>query len=260
LTPEQIREYWTDQARRLGPDPAASWSDIRAMELEISEIGRRLEDGERVLDVGCANGFSTMMFAQQRRISIRGVDYIPEMVAEARARLAEPLQQGSSVDFAVGDATNLDEPSSAYDKVVVIRVVINLSTWGRQVQALKEFARVLKVGGTLLLSEATLQGWRRLNLLRQDWGLEPVPMPSFNMYLDEDAVVEVVAPELELVELVNFSSSYFVATRVIKPLLIRALGLDQDPGDPKAEWNRWASQIPAFGDYGTQKLFVLRRT
>src|SRR5258708_12579416 len=105
------------------------------------------------------------------------------MVGEARARLAEPLQQGSSVDFEVGDAPTLDEQSSAYDKVVVIRVVINLSTWVRQVQALKEFARVLKVGGTLLLSEAPLQGGRRLNLLRQEWDPHPVPIPHFNITL-----------------------------------------------------------------------------
>ncbi len=260
LTPEQVRGYWTDQAVRLGPAAAASWSDLRAMELEISEIGRHLEEDDKVLDVGCANGFSTVKLAEQKRLNIRGVDYVPEMVAAAKARVVGRMPSGSSIEFAVGDATSLDEPASSYDKVVVTRVVINLSTWARQVQALKEFARVLKVGGTLLLSEATVQGWRRLNLLRQEWGLDTIPMPSFNTYLDEDAVAEAAAPELELIELVNFSSSYFVATRVIKPLLIKALGLDRDPADPDAEWNRWAARLPAFGDYGTQKLFILRRT
>jgi hypothetical protein len=26
------------------------------------------------------------------------------------------------------------------------------------------------------------------------------------------------------------------------------------------EWNRWFAQLPAWGDYGTQKLFVFRKT
>ena len=39
-----------------------------------------LSDGDKVLDIGCANGYSTVQFASQRKIDIRGVDYIPEMV------------------------------------------------------------------------------------------------------------------------------------------------------------------------------------
>ena len=33
------------------------------------------------------------------------------------------------------------------------------------------------------------------------------------------------------------------------------------PGSPRfgQEWNRWFAQIPAAGDYGTQKLFVFRK-
>jgi ubiquinone/menaquinone biosynthesis C-methylase UbiE len=261
LTPEEIRAYWTDQARRLGQAPAASWSDIHAIEMEIREIGDRLEDGDRVIEVGCANGYTTVRLAERRRVSIRGIDYVPEMIDEARTRLSGlPAELARSVEFAVGDATSMEEPDGAYDKAVAVRVLINLSSWERQLKALKQCARIIRPGGILLLSEATFQGWRRLNRLRQEWGLEEIPMPAFNTYLDEDQVIAETAPELDLVELSNFSSTYFVATRVLKPLLIRALGTEHDPADPEMEWNRWASFLPAAGDYGTQKLFVFRRT
>ena len=257
---DQIREYWTRQALKHGQSAAASWSDQMVIELEIREILKRLCDGDRVLDVGCANGYSTARFALGKRVNVRGVDYIPEMVAQARQRLAglDPQPEGQ-VQFEVGDITSLHEPSETYDRVVVVRVLINLGEWARQRLGLLECARVLKPGGTLLLSEATLQGWRQLNAFRREWGLPDIPMPPFNQYLDEEQVIEAAAGVLRLVEISSFASSYYVGTRLLKPLLAQALGLQIDVTDPGMEWNRWFAQLPAGGDYGTQKLFVFEK-
>jgi ubiquinone/menaquinone biosynthesis C-methylase UbiE len=254
---EQIRNFWMQQALKHGQSPAASWSDRMAVELEIREIVKRLADGDSVLDVGCANGYSTVQFACQKRVNIRGVDAIPQMIEQARARLsglAEKLL--GTVEFDVGDVTQLDEPTGAYDKVVVIRVMINLGDWSCQQRGLHECARVVKSGGMLLLSEATLQGWQQMNKFRREWGLPDIPMPPFNQYLDQDQVVRALSSDLELVEIANFSSTYYVGTRVLKPLLIQALGAEIDVADPNMEWNRWFAQLPSWGDYGTQKLFV----
>lgn len=231
------------------------------IEMEIRELLKHLADGDRVLDIGCANGYSTVRFASQRRIAIRGLDYIPEMIEQARLRLAG---LGNSlrgkIEFEVGDIMALREPSAAYDKVVVIRVLINLGEWSRQEQALRECARLLRPGGVLLLSEATIQGWERLNRLRREWALPDISIPPFNRYLDQEQVVSAAAPELELVEICNFASTYYVGTRILKPLFIQALKLQSNPADPTAEWNRWCAQLPPWGDYGTQKLFIFRRT
>ncbi len=260
FTLEQIREYWVRQAVAHGQSPAVSWSDVQVIEMEIREILRYLAEGERVLDVGCANGYSTVQFAAQRNVAIRGLDFIPEMIAEARARLAKaPCELHGAVEFDVGDVTELNEPDNAYDKVVAIRVIIGLGDWTRQVQGLGECVRVLKPGGLLLLSEATLQGWRQLNALRREWGLSEIPIPPFNRYLDQDDVCKVLAPKLELVKLVDFASTYYVGTRVLKPLLAQAIKATVDVANPNMEWNRWFAQLPAAGDYGTQKLFVFRK-
>lgn len=257
---EQIRHYWMQQAREYGQSPSASWSDHWVMDMEIRQIVQRLAGGDVVLDVGCGNGYSTLQFACQKPVIIRGLDYIPELIEQARLRLADfaPKLLGQ-VEFDVGDITALSEPNASYDKVVVIRVVINLGEWSRQLQGLRECARVLKSGGLLLLSEATLQGWRQLNAMRREWGLPEIPIPPFNLYLDQEKVVEALAAEFELVEIVNFSSTYFVATRVLKPLLIQALGAELDVANPNMDWNRWFAQLPAWGDYGTQKLFVFKK-
>jgi ubiquinone/menaquinone biosynthesis C-methylase UbiE len=230
------------------------------MELEIREIVSRLPHVGRVLDVGCANGWSTLQFAAERAISIRGVDYVPEMIDSARSRVvASGSHLRGSVDFAVGDALDLDEPNDAYDAVVCIRVVINLGEWENQLRGLLECARVLRSGGTFLLSEATTQGWSRLNDLRREWGFPDIPMPSFNNYLDEQRVIKELAEQLEVIEVVNFASSYYVGTRLLKPLLAAASVTHPSVTDPDSEWNRWCASLPAWGDYGTQKLFVFRK-
>jgi ubiquinone/menaquinone biosynthesis C-methylase UbiE len=260
LTPAEIRDYWTRQATAHGSAPSASWTDVGAIELEIRAISRRLADGDRVLDVGCANGYSTLEYAVRKQLRIKGVDYVPEMIAIARQRLQEEQRQTLGVvEFAVGDAMALDEADETYDKAIVVRVIINLGVWEQQRRALRECARVVRRGGLLLVSEATLQGWSKLNQFRTEWGLPPIVMPAFNQYVDEEKVVEAAAPQLELLEVENFASTYSVATRVIKPLLARAAASHVDVADPQMHWNRWSAQLPACGDYGTQKLFVFRK-
>jgi len=257
---EEIRRFWTDQAVKHPGRPAASWSDTQVIEKEIGEIGSRLNDGDRVLDVGCANGYSTFNYARQKKIDIRGIDYIPEMISQAKERLVpDDVTLLGSVEFAVGDALALSEKSASFDKAISTRVIINLPKWEMQRVALHELARVLRPGGILLLSEATLQGWQKLNQFREEWGLSPIPMPGFNLYLDEEEVIREMASELRLLELVNFASTYYIGTRLIKPLLIKALNAKVDAADPNSEWNRWFASMPSAGDYGTQKLFVFER-
>jgi ubiquinone/menaquinone biosynthesis C-methylase UbiE len=259
-TIEQIRDYWTEQARQHDAAPAASWSDVRVMEMEVREICRHLADRDRVLDVGCANGFSTLQFAQARAIDITGVDYIEGMIAAARQQ-QEELQSSlrGRARFEVGNALHLDFPDNYFDKVIVIRVIINLGSWEQQLKGLHECIRVLRPGGTLLLSEAIVQGWQRLNALRGEWGLEPIPMPTFNNYLDEERVRETLAGSCELVKVSDFASTYYVGTRVLKPLLARLAGRPDQVANPMCELNRWLSLLPPAGDYGTQKLFVFRK-
>ncbi len=260
LTQSEIHEFWTQQAHEHGQSPSASWSDHRVIDMEIGEISRRLSDGDHVLDVGCANGYSSVQFASARHIQLRGLDYVPKMIEEARIRLQGTKKDISgTVEFGVGDITKLEEASNAYDKVVVIRVLINLGSWERQLKGLRECIRVLKPGGILLLSEATLQGWWRLNALRTEWGLDEIPMPPFNQYVDQDQVISAIRNEARLLELCNFASTYYVGTRILKPLLAKATQAPVSVANPNAEWNRWFSQLPPAGDYGTQKLFVFRK-
>jgi ubiquinone/menaquinone biosynthesis C-methylase UbiE len=260
FTTDEIRGFWTAQATQHGEAAAASWSDVRVMEMEIREISTRVTDGDRILDVGCANGFSTLQLARIKRVDILGIDYIPEMINSANRQLqtfADSLV--GKVRFETGDASNIPAPSNSFDKVISIRVIINLGAWPSQLAALRECVRVLRPGGTLLLSEATLQGWQRLNDLRAEWGLSPIPVPGFNNYLDERQVCEALADQCEFHSVSNFASTYYVGTRVLKPLLARLADREDQTANPLCELNTWFSLLPAAGDYGTQKLFLFTK-
>jgi hypothetical protein len=138
-------------------------------------------------------------------------------------------------------------------------VIINLGEWTRQRDALIAAGRAVRPGGLLLVSEATVQGWQRLNEFRAEWGLPPIAMPAFNTYVDEHQVIGALSPAFESVQVVNFASTYYVATRLLKPLLAQALSSSVDVADPNLHWNRFWAQLPPCGDYGVQKLFVFRK-
>lgn len=260
MSADEIRAYWSSQGERHGLAPASSWSDWRAIELEIEAISAYLSDGFEVLDAGCGTGYSSARYVAHAEVSLLGVDYVPQMIEHAVRRSSTlPSRLADRLEFRVGDVRALEAESEAFDRVIVTRVVINLADRAEQRRALHEFSRVLRDGGLLLLSEPTLQGLERLNALRQEWGLPNLPAPDFNLYLDEDVLSEDAGPDLLIQGVQNFASSYFVATRVFKPLLSRLPEVTIDPADPDAEFNRWAARLPPAGDYGTQKLFVFRK-
>src|SRR5207248_10337615 len=91
FTLEQIRQFWEKQAVEYGESTSASWSDRSVIEMEIREILKYLDDRDRILDAGCANGYSTVQFASQKEIIITGIDYVSTMIESAKQRV-QPIE------------------------------------------------------------------------------------------------------------------------------------------------------------------------
>ena len=104
----------------------------------------------RAIDVGCGTGRWTA------RLGAIGLDASEEMLARAA------LKGGLRGRLAVADAGALPVASGAADLVLCALTMGHLAD---PTPALREFARVLASGGTLLLSDfhpaATARGWRR---------------------------------------------------------------------------------------------------
>jgi ubiquinone/menaquinone biosynthesis C-methylase UbiE len=109
--------------------------------------------GGTVLDAACGTGRHSVHLAQAGH-QIVGVDRSPAMLAKARAK----LPQG---DFREGDLTALPVETASIDAVVCALALVHLA---ELTGAMAEFARVLRSGGRVIISDVhpflILLGWQ----------------------------------------------------------------------------------------------------
>jgi ubiquinone/menaquinone biosynthesis C-methylase UbiE len=124
---------------------------------------RRLEPGERVVDVGSGAGFASFVAAAHAGIEgrVAGIDLTPEMVSKAR-ETAKALGL-TNVEFREGLAEALPVADGWAD-VVISNGAINLCTDKRAVFA--EIRRVLRPGGTLQFADIANSGATSSEALR----------------------------------------------------------------------------------------------
>jgi ubiquinone/menaquinone biosynthesis C-methylase UbiE len=108
--------------------------------------------GERVIDIACGNGNATLA-AARRFADVTGVDFVPELLARARAR-AEA--EGLTIDLREGDAENLPFADGTFDVV--------LSTFGcmftpSQERVAAELVRLGRPQGRIGLANWTPEGF-----------------------------------------------------------------------------------------------------
>ena len=82
-------------------------------------------EGVRILDVGTGTGRAAIALASHGA-RVTGVDASPQMLAVARRRAAHA---GADVEFAEGDAHQLNFPERSFDSVVCLRVLMHTPDW-----------------------------------------------------------------------------------------------------------------------------------
>jgi ubiquinone/menaquinone biosynthesis C-methylase UbiE len=104
-----------------------------------------IEDGDRLLDVGCGTGSLAFTAAALKRPSeIVGIDRSASFIEYARSQTNDPR-----LTFEVGDALNLSYPDASFDKCLCLLVIQLLPDVPR---ALSEIRRVTKPGGAAAAS------------------------------------------------------------------------------------------------------------
>lgn len=257
LTPS-IQEHWQKKATDHGSDQKATHSDTYLRNLEIKAISSQLTPDCKIIDVGCGNGFSTMEFAQQfPSTAFTGVDYASQMITHAKDSLSSKSLKNISfqeMDILKPCNTLLGQ----FDIAITERCIINLPTHELQVKAFENLCKLVKPGGTILLSEETMQAYNNINNLRLDSNLDPMSIQWHNLYIDFPNFIKDTKSVATLKTEVNFSSSYYLATRYFKALLCKELGLN--PGENlQSDFHKYSSSLPILGDFGLLKLFIFEK-
>ena len=108
---------------------------------------------ERVLDVACGSGNTSLAAARRASGNTVGLDYVPELLARGRERAAA---EGLDVEFIEGDAERLPFDRASFDVVT--------STFGamfapNQRRAADELLRVCRPGGRIGMANWTPDGY-----------------------------------------------------------------------------------------------------
>jgi SAM-dependent methyltransferase len=116
-------------------------------------LGRLLEltPMSRVLDAASGMGSSALLIAQRFGCSVLGVDLSAQNVGRATAEV-DRLGLEGRVEFRTGDAEHLPVDTASMDAVIC---ECAFCTFPDKAQAALEFARVLRAGGRLGLSDVT---------------------------------------------------------------------------------------------------------
>lgn len=117
----------------------------------IADLG--LPSGSRGLDVGCGVGLFALWLAEAIGPGghVLGLEPAEERVAAARELVGEA--GAGRVEFRQGDGTAIDAADATFDWVWCANVLHHIQETGK---ALREFARVLRPGGRIVIVEAQL--------------------------------------------------------------------------------------------------------
>lgn len=118
--------------------------------------GLALTPGARVLDVASGRGTTALLLAGAYGAEVDGVDYSAANTALAQGA-AQAAGLADRARFTTGDAEQLPYPDGVF-KAVVCECA--LCTFPDKTQAAAEFARVLKPGGRLGITDVTIDAAR----------------------------------------------------------------------------------------------------
>ncbi len=145
---DKVISYWTKRSESFSEQ---RHDEIHSYKRQLwqAEFLRYFskEDKLSVLDVGCGTGYFEMVLSDFA-CQVTGIDLTPDMIERGRDLLK---RHDSSAKLMVMDAEHPDFPDESFD-VVVSR---NLTwTLPHPIEAYKEWQRVLKPGGILLIYDA----------------------------------------------------------------------------------------------------------
>ncbi len=131
----RLHSLWRDQAWRR--------KAVRLAQVNAGE--------DVVVDVACGTGDLALAFARGGAAKVIGIDFVPRMVRLAQEKAARHVFPAAP-EFRVGDAMHLDLPDACCD---IVSIAFGIRNVAEPLRALREFRRILRGGGRLVILEFT---------------------------------------------------------------------------------------------------------
>ncbi len=161
--PHTQRVLTTRESTRAYYDKISGVYDLLSERAEDPMRHRGLEllaaaSGERILEIGCGTGHSTIELAQSVGDSghIDALDLAPKMIRQAEANV-HALELHHIVSFIVGDAIKVPSDDASYD-AVFMAFTLELFDTPELADVLAEIRRVLRPGGRLGVVSVSHEG------------------------------------------------------------------------------------------------------
>jgi len=261
---DKIKAYWEDRTKNNEGKITSTTDDVYLRELEIRSIIEEIKSlsikkSVMIADLGCGDGYSTMSIAMKMpEHNFCGIDYSQNMIANANKRLNADPDLAKRVSFTVGDVTDL-EPCLAdtlFPCVITDRCLINMESYEDQVRALAQISAHVVKDGYYIAIENFVEGHKNMNDARKAIGLPEIDLRWHNLFFTEDGFEKAIQPFFELVEMKDFASSYYYATRIIYSKMCQIRG---EKPDYLHDIHKLAIDLPPFGKFSPIRLAILRR-
>ncbi|SMD00635.1 Methyltransferase domain-containing protein [Desulfocicer vacuolatum DSM 3385] len=145
-----------------------------------------LPPGTKVLDAGCGIGGSCRLLARECGFKVTGMDLVPDFI-EVAEKLTHSTGLDDAITYSQGNILNTGLQSNSFDAVWCQHTLMNIDD---KDAAFKEFMRILKPGGMMVLHEIVQGANTPIHL--------PVPWAAH-----EDISVLMPWPEMEALILKN---------------------------------------------------------
>lgn len=207
-----------------------------------------------IIDVGCGSGYTLTMLSETfPNYELTGLEYNNAMRASAKKNL-----RLTSVQLLAGDVRNYSTmPETEYDFVVCQRVLINLLNIKDQKTALENILKLLKPNGKLIFIESFKSGLAELNQAREEFGLEKILPAYHNLYLDDEFLNHPQLNKLKNKSENALSTHYFVS-RVLHPVLLRALGAEESRNSKFVSFMS-SAVTNSIGEFSPLRFFVFEK-
>lgn len=217
-TYKQIQQHYRGESIKHGLSGTSTIQDPKTRYLEMNAIFSYIKNGQKILEVGCGNGYAAREIVQKFRVTLDAIDFSPDLINLAQKQ--KIVRPKGKVRFLKRDILQINYRDT-FDLIFTERCLQNLTSWEDQKTALTNIVLALKPNGVLIMLESFWTGLNKLNQARSELDLPEIKAPWHNLLFDEAKTIKFMARlGAKYIDQNPFLSGYYFGSRIILPAIL----------------------------------------